>query len=170
MFATNINNQGFVEKNERVKVGNCIFPFMYKWKKHTKCFPTPKGNICATSINKRRTLKTYGYCPKKRTKKKARKSTIKKLKQKLVVKQIKHNKRKPLKKMDRLNEKLIKLLAELEALMYMKGEPMRALAYSRAQEAIMLIPGDITSIEQLKGVPRIGKTILSKFDEYLKTG
>ena len=186
MFATNINNRGFAEKNERVKVGNCIFPFMYKWKKHTKCFPTAKGNICATSINTRRTLKTYGYCPKKRTKKKApkttktikiikpskkkRKSTIKKLKQKLVVKQIKHNKRKPLKKMDRLNEKLVKLLAELEALMYMKGEPMRALAYSRAQEAIMLIPDDIISTEQLKGVPRIGKTILAKFKEFLETG
>ena len=73
-------------------------------------------------------------------------------------------------KMKRWNEEFIELLAKLEALMYLKGEGFRAVAYSRAQEAIMLIQEDITSLGQLKGVKGIGKTILSKFKEYMETG
>jgi len=70
----------------------------------------------------------------------------------------------------RRNEELIALLGKLEELMYMKGEPMRARAYSKAQESIMLIPDDITDPSQLKGVPGIGPTIRKKFQEYLDTG
>ena len=64
----------------------------------------------------------------------------------------------------------LKLLAQLEELMYMKGEPMRARAYSKAQESNMLILDDITDPSQLKGVPGIGKTIIKKFNEYIDTG
>ena len=68
---------------------------------------------------------------KKRTKKKTlKKSRLKKLKSK-SPKRMEVEKTIPKKttpKMARLNEKLIKLLAELEDLMYRKGEPMRARA------------------------------------------
>ena len=169
MWATNVNNKNFSEKNAKVKTGLCIFPFKYKFKKHDECITTPKGEICATEVSKYGTLKKYGYCPKKSTKKKTLKA--KKLNQKLRIKAVKHkklNKRK--RKMARLNEKFIKLLANLEDLMKMKGEPMRMLAYSRAQESLMLITTDITSVDQLKGVRGIGKTILKKFEEFVTTG
>ena len=80
MYGININNKGKTEKNKKVKEGDCIFPFTYKWKTHNKCFPTLKGEICATSIDsksKRRTLKTYGYCKEKSTKKKTLKKKLK---------------------------------------------------------------------------------------------
>ena len=32
MFGTNINNKGKIEKNSKVKEGECIFPFKYKYK------------------------------------------------------------------------------------------------------------------------------------------
>ena len=59
-----INKYGKVEKNKNVKDGECIIPFNYKWKEHNKCFETEKGDICATSVSERNTLKTYGYCVK----------------------------------------------------------------------------------------------------------
>ena len=87
MFGVAKNNKGKIEKNKKVKEGKCLFPFSYKWKQHDKCFPTEKGDICATSLSekntKRRTLKTYGYCTKKRTLK------IKKKKLKIKIKQTK---------------------------------------------------------------------------------
>ena len=64
MYATGRNSKGKLEKNKRVKEGDCIFPFKYKWKEHSKCFDTELGKICATEINpKTRTLVKYGYCP-----------------------------------------------------------------------------------------------------------
>ena len=74
MYGNAKNNKGKLEFNKKVKPGKCIIPFKYKWKTHDKCYETPKGSICATSVSERGTLKTYGYCYKKnRTKKKARK-------------------------------------------------------------------------------------------------
>ena len=68
MYGNARNNKGKLEFNKKIKPGKCIFPFMYKWKNHKNCYTTPKGDICATSISlPRRTLKTYGYCAKKRT-------------------------------------------------------------------------------------------------------
>ncbi len=75
MEGTNINNRGFKEKNAKVKAGKCMFPFKYKRKTHTKCFPTERGDICATSLSKYGTLKTYAYC---RGKKGTAKKTLKK--------------------------------------------------------------------------------------------
>ena len=73
------NNKGKIEKNKKIKPGKCIFPFMYKWKNHKKCYTTPKGDICATEISMpRRTLKRYGYCKNKQTKKKHQKKGTKK--------------------------------------------------------------------------------------------
>ena len=72
--------------------------------------------------------------------------------------------------MTRLNEKLIKLLEELENLMQRKGEAMRARAYSKAQETLMLERADITAVDQLKGKRGIGTTIMAKFKEFIETG
>ena len=78
-YGTARNNKGKIEKNKKVKPGRCIFPFMYKWKTHNKCFTTPKGDICATEISlPRRTLKRYGYCKKKELKKRHQKKGTKK--------------------------------------------------------------------------------------------
>jgi len=64
MKASDINNKGKKEKGEKVKAGDCIFPFKYQWKEHNECVKTEKGDICATSVSDRGTLKTYGYCEK----------------------------------------------------------------------------------------------------------
>ena len=198
MKATDINNLNKKEKNKKVKAGDCIFPFMYKWKSHDKCFPTEKGEICATSLKKgkRRTLKTYGYCVKK-----SNRVTIKKLKRKIKIKRrlnvknkiekkkIKKNKdkttnnkkkmatktRRQMKiakklKIKSLNDDLINLLGRLQELMTTKGEHMRARAYEKAAETIILENKNITDINQLKGKRGIGATIMKKFKEYLETG
>ena len=226
MFGTAINNKGKREKNKKVKEGPCIFPFTYKWTEHNKCVVTDKGSICATSLTnaKRRTLKTYGYCVKKRpdktkttikTTKKPNKTLklIKKAKNKKVKNKKITLKRITLKKIDKtrsknikaklivikmprkikikrsakqqakqsaaaarqstgtgLNAQLIDMLEKLEALMNLRGEPFRARAYHKAAESIMLYQKPITDVNVLKGVPSIGKTILAKFNEFVKTG
>lgn len=198
MFGSDINNKGKKEKNQKVKAGPCIFPFTYKWKEHTKCVPTNKGEICATSLSEKRpqkrTLKTYGYCTKK-PKIKIKKSTVRKLRKlkgrKLTIKKIDKNKKKSNKatptirvkmpkkirikkkatpKSQGLNKSLLGILGQLEDLMKLKGEPFRARAYHNAAETIMLYQEPITDIKQLKGKPGIGKTIMEKFNEYLTTG
>jgi len=70
----------------------------------------------------------------------------------------------------RLNETFIDVLERLSTLMMKKGEIMRSRAYTKAQETIMSITGDITSVDQIKGLPNIGSTITEKLTEYLNTG
>jgi len=70
----------------------------------------------------------------------------------------------------RLNEKLIELMETLSNIMLKQGEPFRARAYQKAQEAIMAYPDDITGTEQLVGVAGIGPTIIGKINEYMATG
>jgi len=70
----------------------------------------------------------------------------------------------------RYNEKFVDLMEELANIMLKKGEPFRARAYQKAQETIMSYPDDITSVDQLKGKPAIGATILEKLNEYVNTG
>jgi len=70
----------------------------------------------------------------------------------------------------RLNEDFIKVLSELSGLMMRKGEPFRARAYQKAEEAIIRFPDDIYDVKQVKGIPAIGKTILTKFEEFVETG
>jgi len=81
MNGNNINNLGKVEKNQKVMSGECIFPFQQKGITYNECVTTDKGPICATSVSKKGTLKTYGYCNKLETatvssKKKTMKRTI----------------------------------------------------------------------------------------------
>jgi len=54
--------------------------------------------------------------------------------------------------------------------MMKKGEAFRARAYKTAQESIMKMKEPIINVSQLKGLPGIGSTILSKLEEYVKTG
>jgi hypothetical protein len=63
MRGTNKNKFGKIEKNAKIKEGECIFPFKYKWKTHASCVDTEKGAICATEVNpETKTLTKYGYC------------------------------------------------------------------------------------------------------------
>ena len=199
MFGSTVNNKGNVEKNKKVKEGPCLFPFTYKWKSHDKCYLTDKGSICATSLHtkvpKRRTLKTYGYCKKPKTKIILKKSTMKILRKikgsRVTLKKIDKSKSKGTKskhnmkikmpkiktgikkmtpKSKGLNKSLLGILEELEELMKLKGELFRARAYHNAAESVMLYQKPIENIEELKGKPGIGKTIMEKFNEYVTTG
>ena len=70
----------------------------------------------------------------------------------------------------RYNEQFIDLMEKLASIMLKQGEPFRARAYQKAQETIMSYTEDILSVEQLKGKPGIGATILEKLNEYVNTG
>ena len=106
--------------------------------------------------------------------------TIRKTKKKrpLSIDEVKENvvinddKKEPLKITGRLNEKFIDLLDELSTLMAKKGENIRAGAYKKAQESIMLHQDEIneTNYQKLSSLPRIGNTIIQKFKEYIETG
>ena len=64
MRGTNVNKHGKIEKNQKVKEGDCIFPFKYQWKENNECIDNDeKGKICATSVTDRGTLKTYASPP-----------------------------------------------------------------------------------------------------------
>ena len=70
----------------------------------------------------------------------------------------------------RWNESFLKVLEELADIMQRQGEPFKARAYQKAQETIMTYEGDITHLDQIKNLPGIGKTIISKLEEYMQTG
>ena len=70
----------------------------------------------------------------------------------------------------RYNEQFIDLMDQLSNIMSKKGEAFRGRAYQKAQETIMAYPDDIVSVDQLKGKPAIGATILEKLHEYVNTG
>ena len=71
----------------------------------------------------------------------------------------------------RYNDDFIKILGELSTLMTRKGEPFRARAYNKAEVAIINFPDSITDpTKQLKDIPGIGPTILTKLEEYKTTG
>ena len=173
LFGITTNALGKVEKNKKVKEGPCIFPFKYKRKIHSECLPTEKGEICATSINENQTLQTYGYCKRVKTVKKKKKLKIvkqgtlkvKKMPSPSVKKSATETKIKP-----PYNEAFVSLLGTLEKLMIQKGEPFRARAYQKAQQSIMLYKEPINSLDQIKDLKGVGKTILAKFEEYLETG
>jgi len=70
----------------------------------------------------------------------------------------------------RLNEELITLFDKLQTIMAKQGEPFKARAYKKAEETIMAFTEDIVDVQQLKGKPGIGETIMSKLVEYSETG
>jgi NAD-dependent DNA ligase/DNA polymerase/3'-5' exonuclease PolX len=189
MLASVINNKDKTEKNKKVKGGPCIFPFKYKWKNHNECYKTDKGEICATEVNSKGTLVKYGYCTIKSRQKKRK--TIK------VPKRFRHTKVRTMNKIEKtkqstsqakmkiqvkvknspsvkvklvLNDKFIDLLDQLHDMDQARGKVFEAIAYKRAAESIMSFPDDITSPEQVKDLPGIGKKIYVKFHQYLETG
>ncbi len=173
MFGSNVNKLLKTEKNKKVKPGPCIFPFKYKHKTHTSCVPTEKGEICATSVNERNTLQTYGYCEKgekvKNNTKKRTKTKSKKLNKTIKLKNSVKDSIKTKPKMI-YNEDFISLLGKLYDLMMAKGEPFRARAYKNAQNSIINYKEPITTLDQIKTIPSVGVTILSKLEEFMKTG
>merc|ERR1711998_28805 len=64
----------------------------------------------------------------------------------------------------------IDILNKLEDIMTRKGEHIKARAYKKGQESLMEINEELTSTEQLKNKPGIGKSIIEKFQEYMETG
>ena len=172
MFGTNVNSLGKVEKNQKVKEGECIFPFKYKKETHTKCFPTDKGKICATSVSDRGTLKTYGYCKNKTIKKKKKLNIIVEdsPKHKMSVPSVSKTESAPPLPQPPFNDAFIGILGQLEVLMMRKGEIMRGRAYQKAQQSLMLHPEPITDLKQIAHLKGIGKTIMAKLEEFIKTG
>ncbi len=177
---TNINNLGKIEKNKNIQIGNCIFPFKYKRKEYNECVTTEKGKICATSVNDKKTLKKYGYCiSKSNSNKKLKKNSNKKLTKKKIHNMnntnqtiLKNNSSNKLTMSNskNLNEIFINALSELHDIYTRKGEPFRARAYKKAEETIVLIPSNILDYSELKGLPNIGDTILTKLKELQETG
>lgn len=70
----------------------------------------------------------------------------------------------------RLNESLVEMLEKMSKLMNKKGDMMRSRIYGKAADTVLSVREDITDIEQVKGKPNIGPTILSKMKEYVETG
>ena len=62
MKTTNINKFGRVQKEKSLLIGDCIFPFIYKGKKHTVCVNGKTGNWCATTLKKSGCADTWAYC------------------------------------------------------------------------------------------------------------
>lgn len=69
-----------------------------------------------------------------------------------------------------MNERISKVLNQISILMYKSGEPMKGRAYKKAEETILNLSNETETIEDLKGKPGIGKTILKNINEYLETG
>ena len=185
MNGTVKNKFGKTEKNKTIKAGPCIFPFKYKWKTHTECFNTPKGDICATEINpKTRTLTRYGYCEYSSSKHSSSKQSFPSALSSASSKSSSQTKTKKMKKtskstksstisresMKSYNQDFINALSEFNKVMTLKGEPFRARAYAKAAQAIKSYGEPIYSTAQIKELPNIGKTILEKLDELIETG
>ena len=74
------------------------------------------------------------------------------------------------KKKERLNEKILEMLEKMENLMKKKGDIFVSRIYLKAQDTILSETEDITDVEQLKGKPNIGPSIIAKAEEYVNTG
>ena len=68
------------------------------------------------------------------------------------------------------NEDLSSILGELSDIMMRKGEPFKSRAYKKAEETIYGFKGNITSANDVKGLPGIGEAIQKKLSEYIETG
>ena len=79
------------------------------------------------------------------------------------------NKTKKTKKV-RLNEKIIEMLHKLSKLMKSKGEHIKVLAYTKAMDSVVQTKEDIKNVEELRGKPNIGDSIIKKCEIYIKTG
>jgi DNA ligase (NAD+) len=69
----------------------------------------------------------------------------------------------------RKNEIYADVLGRLSTMLGKKGDTIRSRIYSRAQDTVLGMDGDITSPNQLEGKPNIGPVIISKLVEYDET-
>lgn len=75
-----------------------------------------------------------------------------------------------------VNEKITKILYEIEELLEIKGTPYKPRAYRKAAQSLKNLKEDVSLIykkEGIKGlekIPGIGKSIAKKIEEYLKKG
>lgn len=69
-----------------------------------------------------------------------------------------------------MNEQLAKIMSKMSDIMYRNGEQIRARAYKKAEETILTISDEIKSIDDVKGKPGIGESMIKKIKEYMETG
>jgi DNA polymerase/3'-5' exonuclease PolX len=65
---------------------------------------------------------------------------------------------------------LANMMNKLSTIMSKNGEPMKSRAYQNAEDTLLGITEPITDIEQLKGKPGIGITMIEKMKEFVETG
>ena len=68
------------------------------------------------------------------------------------------------------NKAFVAILEQLNKIMMAKGEVMRGRAYQKAIQSLLAVEGPINSAADIKGLKGIGKTIVEKFEEFVKTG
>ena len=68
------------------------------------------------------------------------------------------------------NQEFIEKLNELAQLMKQLGENFRARAYEKASDSIIKFDKPIHSVDDIKHLPNVGKTIIKKLSEYVETG
>ena len=68
------------------------------------------------------------------------------------------------------NEDFIDILGQLKDIQTGLGDHFRATAYSKAEEELIKYKEPIYTVEQIKHLPHIGKTIIEKLNEFVKTG
>ena len=68
------------------------------------------------------------------------------------------------------NEVIISRLNDLQTIMRLNGEYFRSSAYKKAKNTVSTVREPIVSVEQLRGLPNIGKSVLQKIDELIRTG
>ena len=135
---------------------------------------TPKKKaikkLKSTSPKKGKTTTKKANMPRTKTNKKTRKVKLN------IVKSLKPSPQKSpemaaaVEEKHAYNDEFVDILGQLEDIMTRQGEPFRARAYHKAAESIMTYPHDITDPKQVEGLPGVGKTIMTKLNEYVTTG
>jgi len=107
-------------------------------------------------------------------KKKLKKIITSPNKEKLIFKdsdlKIKENKKREDMQKKVYNEEFINILNELKEIQLGLGDHFRSAAYGKAEEELIKYKDPIYSVDQIKHLPHIGKTIIEKLNEYVKTG
>jgi len=75
-----------------------------------------------------------------------------------------------------LNQKIAKILYQIEELLLIKGTPYKPKAYKKVAQALETLKKDVSQLYKEKGlkglqeIPGVGKSIAKKIEEYLKKG
>jgi DNA polymerase/3'-5' exonuclease PolX len=67
------------------------------------------------------------------------------------------------------NQQFIEVLDKLRGYYQTKGNFMKGRAYEKARDSLILHKTDITSVDQLQGIPNVGKSTIGKLKEYVET-